>query len=206
MKDETISDWLAGLSARQATPGGGAVAALSVAASAGLIGMVTNYTTGPKWSDREEHMKHLNAEAAVVREQALGLMDEDAKAFAAVGAAYTLPKATEAEQKARAEVMQVALQVAAQPPHQIGLLAARVLDMAEELVGAGNPAVVSDVAVAASMARAALEGAIINIEINAANIKDASIADKLRQDAEHFERAITQAEDIVQHVRQAMRS
>jgi formiminotetrahydrofolate cyclodeaminase len=180
------------------------VAALSVATAAGLIGMVTNYTTGPKWSDREDHMKQLNAEAAAIREQALTLMDEDARAFAAVGAAYALPRTTEAEQKARVEVVQVALQVAAQPPHQIGLLAARILDIAGELVVAGNPSVVSDVAVAASMARAALEGAMINIEINAASIKDEGVVKRLQSDADGLGRTVNQADDIIRRARKVM--
>ena len=47
-----------------------------------------------------------------------------------------------------------------------------MIDIAGELADSGNPNVASDVAVAAAVARAALESAIVNIDINRQQIRD----------------------------------
>src|SRR5204862_328855 len=97
----TLVEWLEQLASKQPTPGGGAAAALAAATSAALVGMVSNYTTGPKWQDREARMQQIASEAAKLRQQALTLMDADAKAFAKVGEAYKSPHVTDTETEAR---------------------------------------------------------------------------------------------------------
>src|SRR5207245_7551373 len=97
------------------TVGGGA-AALTAGIRAAFIGMVTAYTTGEKWQDRQARMRELNAEAAELRSAALALVGEDEAAFAAVGAAYRMPRSTDAEKSERGRALQVARGAAGQPP------------------------------------------------------------------------------------------
>jgi formiminotetrahydrofolate cyclodeaminase len=134
--------------------------------------MVSIYTTGGKWVDREPRMLELHALAEQWRIRALALADEDAVAFATVGAAYALPKATGAEGEARQAAIQAALIGAADPPVRTARLAALIIGAASELVEAANPNVLSDVGVASAMAEAALSSASLNIAINASNISD----------------------------------
>ncbi|HEY2213876.1 MAG TPA: cyclodeaminase/cyclohydrolase family protein [Acidimicrobiales bacterium] len=169
-----MEEWLETLAARTPTPGGGAVAAMAAASAAALIGMVSIYTTGEKWTDREPRMLELNALAAQWRIQALVLADEDEVAFAAVGAAYALPKTTDGEIETRQKAIQAALKGAAEPPVRTAQLAALIVESAAELVGTANPNVLSDVGVASAMAEAALSSASLNIAINASQISDHS--------------------------------
>ena len=205
-RDQPLGGWLASLASRNPTPGGGAAAALSAATGAALIGMVASYTTGPKWADRDRRMRALADEASMLRADALAVADDDIAAFSAVGAAYKLPRQAPAEQAARSAEIERALIQAAGPPARAGQLAARVVEMAAELADSGNPSVLSDVAVAASAARAALEAAMVNIEINRREIKDSEEAARLDAIVGELEAAVGPAGRVVGAVRERLRS
>jgi formiminotetrahydrofolate cyclodeaminase len=150
-------------------------------------------------------MQQLNDEAARLRADALTGADDDAAAFSAVGAAYQLPKETEEQMAVRRAGIQQALIGAAGPPAQAGLLAARLIEMAQDLVDSSNPNVLSDVAVAASAARAALESAIVNIEINLRLIQDKAETSRLDSIVSDLETAMGAASGIVGAVREKLR-
>lgn len=180
MDDVSLAGWLESLAAKKPTPGGGAVAALAAAISAAQLEMVAAYTTGPKWQDSETRMKELIKKLGGLRSDALALVQADAEAFAKVGSAYQMPKETEDEKTIRKSAVQKALAEAAGPPTKTAQLAARLVEIAAELAKTGNQSVISDVAVGASMARVALEAAIVNIEINAHALEDALVQKTLR--------------------------
>ncbi len=205
MGESSISQWLEALASREPTPGGGAAAALCAATSASLLGMVAQYTTGDKWADRADRMRAVIDEAATVRARAVALADDDAEAFAAVGAAYKLPRQTGEQQDERRVAIQEALIGAAGPPVRTGELAARLVVLAQELADTGNPNVLSDVAVASSTARSALESAIVNIEINRAQIRDDVEAKRLAHVIEQFSRSIQAADQVTAVVRERVR-
>ncbi len=199
--------WLASLAAKTPTPGGGAVAALAAAIAAAQLGMVTAYTTGTKWQDREARMQELSTELTELWTGALSLVRADAEAFEAVGAAYKLPKtSSEAEDPARTVAIQTALAGAAEPPARVAKIAARVVLIAEELVTTANPNIISDVAVAASMARAALESAIVNVEINKREIKDLETKQQLQASISKAEAAMQKVDSVVHSVRKMIGS
>lgn len=200
MFDVRISDWLGRLADRTPAPGGGAVAALCAAASAALLEMVANYTTGGRWADREEAMKAVVVEVAELRSRAARLAEADAEAFGAVGAAYALPKSTPEEKAARSVAIQEATRGAAEPPVQVGRLATRLVALAAEMVDPANPNVLSDVGVAAATARAALSGSITNITVNAAFLSDAGVSRALLDEAAGLERAMAQADEVAARV------
>lgn len=197
-----MEQWLADLAARVPAPGGGAAAALNAAVSAALLGMVSAYTTGPKWSDREDRMRELNALLSEHRYAAINLADADELAFKRVGEAYTMPKATDEEKAARREAIQHALVNAAEPPARVGELVLALLHIAGELAEDGNPNVLSDVAVAVSNARAALESAIVNVAINRGQIKDSSIRDDLDKAIDTMELATRQCVQVTRTIRE----
>ena len=174
---------------------------MAAAAAASLVGMVSIYTTGPKWQDRESEMQNVHDQAAAQRTRALELMQADELAFAAVGAAYALPRGTEEEKETRERAIQQALAKAADPPRQVAVLATEIITLAATLVSRGNGSVISDVAVAASFARAALEAALVNIEINANLLHDQELKDELAQAVAACETAMQQAEAVVAAVR-----
>ena len=200
MLDVRIAEWLDELADRKPTPGGGAVAALCAASSAALLEMVGNYTTGKKWADREEAMKALVAEAGALRARAGQLAEADTEAFAAVGTAYALPRATDEEKAERSAAIQRATLGAAEPPVQVGRVATRLVELAAGLVDPANPNVLSDVGVAAATARAALGGSVVNITVNAALLRDADAARGLLDEAAELERVMVRADEVAARV------
>jgi len=206
MANISVNDWLESLAAKQPTPGGGAAAGLGLATAAALVSMVSVYTTGEKWADRTERMEAINEQAMKLRGQALELMDEDAQAFAAVGAAYRMPVDNDADKDTRNLAIQTALAGAAEPPRQIVTLSADVIDLCQELVTTANPNVISDVAVAASFSKAAVEAAIVNVEINEKLLSDESEKVKLQESVKTAETLLTAADAVVKEVRQRMQA
>jgi methenyltetrahydrofolate cyclohydrolase len=204
MKDMTVADWLASLADRTPAPGGGAAAALAAATGAALVAMVTGFTTGARYADREARMWEVNAEAGALRAQALDLAALDEQAFGEVAAAYQLPRQSEEDKKRRREAIQRALVGAVRPPVRTGRLAARVVALAAELVDTGNRNVVSDVAAAAAAARAAIEMAIVNIEINRSQIRDAVAVAELGDVIAELSAAVTAADSVTARVREVI--
>lgn len=201
----TLEAWLDSLAAKAPTPGGGAVAALAAAIAAAQLGMVAIYTTGPKWQDREADMQKLSDELGDLRTEALRLVKADAEAFARVGSAYQLPKTTDAEKAVRQAAIQQALLLAAEPPRQTAQLAIKLIKPAEMLEDRGNPNVISDVAVASAMIRAALEAAIVNIEINERHIEDTDTKQRLQKVIEEAEQALAATDNVTETVRKHIR-
>ena len=58
--------------------------------------------------------------------------------------------------------------------------------MLEELSVKGSKLAVSDVAVAATLARAAIEGAVMNVYINTKMMKDRAVADEMNKEADEM--------------------
>ena len=102
--------------------------------------------------------------------QAQTLADDDARAFDAVMAAYQLP--SDDPGPGRRDPARP-LAGAIQPPLRTAALAAAVIhDGRRDSRPGANVNVLSDVSVAASAARAALEAAAVNVEINLAALRD----------------------------------
>ena len=68
----------------------------------------------------------------------------------------------------------------------------------------GNPNVVSDVGVASAAAHAALEAAVLNIEINLRQITDPQVGMDLRAEAAAATEYIERADAVTERVREAM--
>lgn len=175
MNEQTIGQFLDDLASSAPAPGGGAAAALTLATGAALVAMVCNLTVGrEKFRAHEDEVRAALDEAERLRAQALSLAAEDADAFGHVSQAYGLPRTTDEEKAARSARIQEALRGAADPPLRTALLAARTIEICAAVAPIGNPNVISDVGVAALCARAALDGAALNVEVNLGLIRDES--------------------------------
>ncbi|HEX9624972.1 MAG TPA: cyclodeaminase/cyclohydrolase family protein, partial [Streptosporangiaceae bacterium] len=175
MLDQEIGSWLDELASAAPAPGGGAAAAMLAAVGAGLVEMVCNLTIGkPRYAEHEEVMRAALTTATELRMSAGQLAAEDAVAFGAVSQAYRLPKESAEEKAARAQAIQTALVDAADVPLRVAVVAAELIGLADRILAGANVNVISDVAVAASAGRAALDSAVINVEINLSAMSDAS--------------------------------
>ena len=205
MQQQEIGAWLDELASAAPAPGGGAVAALQVALAAGLVEMVTNLTVGnPRYAEHEPTMIDARSRAGAVRQTAVQLVAEDATAFTAVTDAYKLPRATDEDKAARTAAIQQALLGAADVPVRTARAASTVVDLAERILPGANVNVLSDVAIAASSARAGLEGAIVNIEINRVAIKDEAEKARLGDAIAASERDLDRADAVVATVRKGL--
>jgi formiminotetrahydrofolate cyclodeaminase len=161
------------LASKEPTPGGGCASALAGALAAGLAAMVARTTAASKkFADRAEQMNAIAAEADRLRVEFLTLVDEDARAFDQVMAAFRLPKETPEQQVPRSQAIQQAYKAAVEPPMKVCTRSVRVLELALQVAEHGNPSAASDAGVGALLAATALEGAALNVQINLGTIKD----------------------------------
>ena len=200
LEEQAVGDWLTALASAAPAPGGGAAAALNLAAGAALVSMVCNLTIGrPRYAEHEATMTAALARAETCRQAAEALVSEDAVAFAAVIAAYKLPKD---DGGARRTAIQHALRGAAVVPLKTAERAVEVIELAERILDGANVNVVSDVAVAASSARAAVQAAQVNVEVNLASLSEIVRADlQARLDGCDVAGASARADAVVAAVR-----
>jgi glutamate formiminotransferase/formiminotetrahydrofolate cyclodeaminase len=178
--DKKVSNFLNELASNSPTPGGGSVAALAGALGAALISMVGNLTVGKKkYEDVEEDIKKILSSSEKLRYELSQLIEDDVKVFNNFMATYKMPKETEDEKKIKTEKMQEALIKAAKVPLRVAYKCLDILSLSKEVAEKGNINVVSDAGVAALMAEAALESAILNVKINLKMIKDEKTKEEL---------------------------
>jgi formiminotetrahydrofolate cyclodeaminase len=164
--------------------------------------MVGALTVGkPKYAAVEAEMNELLKETEALANRFLKLMDEDAEAFEPLAQAYRLPKETEAERASKAIQMEAALKSAVQPPLEIMETCAKSLPLIALCAEKGSVVAVSDAGVAASLCRAALEGASLNVFINTQGMLDRGYAESLNRRAkELLAQAGAEAESLFRSV------
>ncbi|HBY57335.1 MAG TPA: methenyltetrahydrofolate cyclohydrolase [Candidatus Atribacteria bacterium] len=178
--DKKVSNFLDELASNSPTPGGGSVAALAGALGAALISMVGNLTLGKKkYENVEEDIKKIIGSSEKLRYELSQLIEEDVRVFNNFMATYKMPKETDDEKKVRAEKIQESLIEAAKVPLKVAYKCLDILSLSWEIAEEGNINVVSDAGVAALMAEAALESAILNVKINLRTIKDERVREEL---------------------------
>lgn len=166
-------------------PGGGSISAYMGALGAALSTMVANLSAHkPGWDDRWEEFSDAAVSGWSVMEKLLALVDEDTAAFNGIMAALGLPKNTGEEIAVRAAAMEKATLKATEVPLETMRAAMEVLPIAMSMAEKGNPNSVSDAGVGALAARSAVMGALLNVKINAAGLKDRTLAEKLVAEAE----------------------
>ena len=159
------------------TPGGGSAAALAGGLGAALVAMVCAM---PKTrTGAAEERGRLDAALAWVREagdRLRALVQEDARAYDAVMAAYRLPKATEAEKAARKGAIAAALVRATEVPLETAEACLVVLKAAQEAAAHGNQNAISDARTGGALGLAGLIGAAENVRINAGSQAESGAA------------------------------
>ena len=185
-------EFLERLASKEPVPGGGGAAALGGAIGAALTSMVANLTVGKeKFLSVEGEMIRLAAASKYLRKELLQLVQEDASVFEAFMKCYKMPKATDLEKELRQVKIQEAAKMAAEIPLKIG---------EKEAAELGNPAVITDAAVAALMARAAVRSAVYNVKINLNLISDQDYCSVLVERIAALEQEALSAEkNVLEH-------
>jgi glutamate formiminotransferase len=166
-----VEPFIEQLAAPTAVPGGGSASAASGAMAAGLAGMVASMSRGKKaYAQYESQLSAAIARLGVLREELKSAIDADAEAYGAVMKAYKAAK----EHADGAKLIAAALEQAARVPLGVAERAAEVARMAASLRPITNPNMKSDLTTAMALAKAAMAGAIANVEINIASIEPGS--------------------------------
>lgn len=202
LTDQKVNEFLEQTASGKPVPGGGSVSALSAALGAGLTEMVANLTVKKKGYEAvEARMQDIAATGRSLRDKLAAAVEDDANAYNDVLAAYKMPKNTEAEQEARSRAIQEAMQNAARVPMAVAYDALQVMDLAERVIREGNRNAVSDGAVGAMMARTAALGALFNVRINLASVKDTAFVEEMAREVEKLERRVPEREkEILSYV------
>ena len=184
-QQQTIDEFLEALSSKQPVPGGGGASALAGALGTALGLMVGNLTVGKKkYAAVEADVVAMMERLAGLQKEMVRLIDEDARVFAPLAAAYGLPAGTEEERAHKAQVMEENLVNASMVPLKIMELAGEILENLKELEQKGSVMAVSDVGVAVQFARTALTGAVMNIYINTKSMRERQRALEINERAE----------------------
>jgi glutamate formiminotransferase len=163
------------LAAPTATPGGGSAAAGAMAA--GLAHMVAAMSRGKKaYLQYEKELSAAIARLSTLREELKAAVDADAESYNAVMKAYKQAK----EASNGDTIIDAALKGATSVPLGVAERAREVGKIAETLGPITNPNMKSDLTTASALARAAIEGALANVEINLASIKDEAFVGVVR--------------------------
>ena len=195
LTNQKISVFLEKTASGTPVPGGGSVSALSGALGAGLAEMVANLTIAKKgYETVENEMKEIAETLQNLREKLVTEVDKDSNAYKDVLTAFKLPKDTQEEKEQRAEAIQDAMKNAARVPLGVANDALQVMDLAEKAIRNGNRNAVSDGAVGTMMARTAVLGALFNVKINLASVKDKAFVEEMMREVNKLESRVHERE------------
>jgi glutamate formiminotransferase/formiminotetrahydrofolate cyclodeaminase len=175
-----VEPFIEQLAAPTATPGGGSAAAASGAMAAGLASMVASMSRGKKaYLQYELELSAAIARLSHLKEELKTAIDADAESYNAVMKAYK-----QAKESANADgIIDAALKDATSVPLRVAEQAREVAGVVEKLRPITNPNMKSDLTTASALARAAIEGALANVEINIESLKDQAFIAKTRASA-----------------------
>ncbi len=186
------------LASKAPVPGGGGASALVGALGTALGSMVGSLTVGKKkYAAVEEDIKGLMKQAEVLQAELLALVEKDAEVFAPLAAAYGMPKETKEEKAEKARVMELVLKDACSVPLEIMEKCCQAIDLHREFAEKGSVLAVSDAGVGVIFAKAALQGASLNVFINTGSMQDRAYAETLNEKAEKMLMEYTVAADEV---------
>jgi glutamate formiminotransferase/formiminotetrahydrofolate cyclodeaminase len=180
--DETSRD--------SAAPGGGSVAALAGALAAALAAMVANLAhPKPAYAGARDELEAVAVRAQELKQRLLDAIDEDTWAF---------QKLMEASSSGDDAARRAATVHAAEVPLGVAEACPEIAALCRRALAIGMPASASDAGVGAGMARAAANGAAMNVAINLQGMTGAPVAADMRRRADDAVRETAAIADDVE--------
>jgi len=205
--DMTVKGFCNETASESPAPGGGSIAATVGALGASLGTMVANLSSHKRgWDERWEEFSDWAAKGQHYKDLLLHYVDEDTNAFNKIMDAFGLPKKTEADQKARKQAIEDASKYAMEIPFKVMETAYQSMEVMRAMAETGNPNSVSDAGVGALCSLTAVEGAFLNVKINAGGIDDkAFTSDLINRGAEIAEKTKAERDAIIQIVEEKIK-
>ncbi len=171
LADMSLAAFMEETASESPAPGGGSVSAYMGAMGAALATMVANLSSHKRgWDERWEEFSDWAERGKAIQERLLRLVDEDTHAFNEIMAAFGLPKKSPKEQELRKAAIEAATLHAIEVPLEVMSVACEGFEVARAMAEAGNPNSVSDAGVGALALHACVEGAWLNVKINALDL------------------------------------
>ncbi|MCF6342556.1 MAG: glutamate formimidoyltransferase [Bacteroidales bacterium] len=178
--DMSITGFANETASESPAPGGGSIAAYAGVLGVSLGTMVANLSAHKRgWDERWEEFSDWAAKGQKYKDELLRLVDEDTNAFNKIMDAFGLPKKTDEEKSARKQAIESASKYAMEIPFKVMDTAYHSIEVMRAMAENGNPNSVSDAGVGALCALTAVEGAFLNVKINASGIADKAFTNDL---------------------------
>lgn len=188
--NDGYADVLSKISSSSPTPGGGSVAALTLAHAHALGMMVSRLTLGKeKWSEGHDSASEVIELSTEGIEFSLLLADEDASAFDAVMDSYRLPRDNDPQRSIRAEAIVSSTINAALVPLKIMRASSDFLQSIIGLSRTGNPNALTDLLASSELAHASTKIASYNVQINLDSLDDTVEKKNISQEMENLLKA-----------------
>jgi glutamate formiminotransferase/formiminotetrahydrofolate cyclodeaminase len=202
LTDKTLKSFADKTASESPAPGGGSIAAYTGALGAALGTMVANLSSHKRgWDNRWEEFSNEAEKGMKIQQKLLGLVDEDTEAFYKIMDAFSLPKGNDEEKAIRTKAIQWATENATKVPLKVMETSFESFELLRNMAENGNPNSVSDAGVGVLCARAAIRGAMLNVNINAADLSDKTLAEELVSKGKAIEeKALYEEEDILKIV------
>ena len=181
------------------TPGGGTVAALTLAHAHSLAAMVSRLTVGKnKW--QEGHLiSNLIIDSSIESlDRAISLAKEDSLAFDKVMNSYRMGKSNDEEIESRKLAILQSTIGAAQTPSEIAEEGFKLLSLLPDLARFGNLNAITDLAASSELAYAAVYIASLNVKINVDSMSD----EKLENIQNNTTIILTKSEELIMLIRE----
>lgn len=176
-----VTEFLARAASRSPAPGGGALAAVTGAEAAALVSMVGELTIGRK------RYRDVEAEVGRIRERAVGVMRalqqaaiEDTDSYQAYLRVSAMLRDDDAARELRSREVASSVVRMTHAPLATAEHCAEVLVLARELAPIGAVHAISDVGVALHLAYAALQSALLMVDVNLPFLSDAGLKDMIK--------------------------
>jgi len=155
------------------TPGGGAVAALSIAHGVALSRMVCELTIGrEKWKEGHQSAENFLSTSQTWLTKSVELAQQDCDAFDSVMAAYKLSKGDDRINLERKSTINSANLAAATSPLNIAEFGQTILQMLPEIATHCNGNAITDMGSASHLIFSGIQCASLNVRINLSSLGD----------------------------------
>jgi formiminotetrahydrofolate cyclodeaminase len=181
---KSCSEFIEMLASKAPVPGGGGAAALIGALGTALGNMVGSLTVGnPRYGEVQDDIIALKARADALQSRFIALVTEDAVAFEPLSRAYGLPTNTDEQKAHKIAVMEECLRECCAVPLRIMEGCCEAIELHEQFAEKGTAIAISDVGVGVACAKAALQGASLNVFVNTKLMVDRDYAKEINNQA-----------------------
>lgn len=180
----TVSQLLAAFAKKRSTPGGGSAAALAGATAASLLIMAA------KISGLRE-MESILEKLYTTQSRLISLIDEDSEGFSA----YIKAQPEEKDNQLRKIIL---------IPVETAELSYSLFDVSAEIINICDPRVVTDIGVGILLAKAGVEGALMNVRINLASVSDSEFKAGIEAKIEQLEGVAAKEQQLLRRIEKIM--